>query len=160
MVFYTDIQATRDAERGATPVKINIMACEYAFKITIMEQRETSKIISTKMVWYPLSNLLLGDTDKRVSFLKKHLEAAHVTDIDAIVLKVNIVLDRYWKSVTKHSAIVIQRYWRGWRSRRIFNAPRMRLCEELALLPPGAIHGAFPGGAMFAQLNDKYALSR
>lgn len=153
MVYYIDTFATLN-DRKRTTVIVNIMACEYAFKVTKMFSTSRS-ISSTMMVWYPHSNILLNDAMERKAFLKRILrDVANVDEfIDTVI---GTRLQEYWSQVVNKSARSIQKIWRGWRARRIFAKKRMMMHQELMLMPPGAGHESFPGGSIFRYLKSKY----
>lgn len=46
-------------------------------------------------------------------------------------------------------ATVIQTYFRRWRARRRFSKERLRVLNELALLPPKFVYEHFPGGDVY-----------
>lgn len=66
-----------------------------------------------------------------------------------LVDKVVDIIEDYDRAFHISNATVIQTYYRRWRDSRRFSKARMRLLNEISLLPPKSIVPTFPGGSQY-----------
>ena len=69
---------------------------------------------------------------------------------------VQSIIDTYRTEKKTLHATRIQTAFRAWRARRKYNVTRLRIMNDLLLLPPGFVHSSFPGGYAYQLAAERF----
>lgn len=123
-------------------------------EVPLEERGYSQRMLKSRMLWYPLSTHFLLDKSFRSMYLSKTFGRI-LTDNTAVQM-IMASCDKYGEFLATTAAKTIQRFWRGWWSRKIHNLSRKKMHMELGLMPPKTIHDTFPGGFMYTLCQERY----
>lgn len=124
----------------------------HPFSVRIAVSSKTH-MLKARLIWYPTATQFLSNREFRHTYLLKvfgSLLSRQTMDT------IHTSCHTYGTLVTNKSASTIQRFWKGYRTRKIFTPQKMRVHYELGLLPLGAIASVFPGGDIYRICQNRF----
>jgi len=117
----------------------------HPFSVRVSAHSKTH-MLKARLLWYPIApNFLLNKQFRNTYLMKVFGSMLSQKTLDTI----HVSCQTYGAHIATKSASTIQRFWKGYRTRKIFTREKMRMHYELGLLPPGAVSPGFPGGDIY-----------